>query len=359
MHKNDIDELKYKIYEFIDNLDNIQKFLDVFYEKTKTNIVFSCVRVDKPFYRPIIFSNKYFSNTTKNYTDNFIMESPFLFNLDKLSTGDVIFSNDKIKFDILKTTDFYNNFMIRNKINYYLVLVAWRDQNKIATFSLALEDTDCVETAFDILEVLKLDITFAFKANAIIDGRNYFDNSLIGFSQTLEANYFLINRNLEIISEKIVDENINFIENGKISFKKKKILERIQEAIKENKNLFFEYFDEENDDYYYVIVTPKSNSAVFNFFYGNLYNIFIRKKKLLENIKKNFVKNYSLTKSERDVASLIITGKSIEEVSDELLRTKESIRTSLKRIFSKTGTHRQGELIYLGLMSSKNSLKNQ
>ena len=60
---------------------------------------------------------------------------------------------------------------------------------------------------------------------------------------------------------------------------------------------------------------------------------------------------FGLTPAESKVASLLTDGKSVEEISDLLLVTHNTTRAHLKRIFSKTGTRRQGELIRLFLSS--------
>lgn len=59
---------------------------------------------------------------------------------------------------------------------------------------------------------------------------------------------------------------------------------------------------------------------------------------------------YGLTKSEARVASLIVDGMSSAEISDELCVSENTVKTHLKRIFSKTDTRRQSELAKLVLL---------
>jgi DNA-binding CsgD family transcriptional regulator len=54
---------------------------------------------------------------------------------------------------------------------------------------------------------------------------------------------------------------------------------------------------------------------------------------------------YGLTRGEAAIASLVIQGKSIEEAADALFISAHTARTHLKRIFLKTETHRQPELV--------------
>lgn len=55
---------------------------------------------------------------------------------------------------------------------------------------------------------------------------------------------------------------------------------------------------------------------------------------------------YKLTVSEARVAALIVDGKSIDKIADDLKISVHTARTHLKRIFHKTGTHRQAELVH-------------
>jgi DNA-binding CsgD family transcriptional regulator len=56
---------------------------------------------------------------------------------------------------------------------------------------------------------------------------------------------------------------------------------------------------------------------------------------------------FGLTGAEARLAARLATGKSIEAVADELGVAKETARNQLKSIFSKTGVHRQAELVAL------------
>jgi len=64
---------------------------------------------------------------------------------------------------------------------------------------------------------------------------------------------------------------------------------------------------------------------------------------------------YGLTPSEARLASQIATGISLDHCAAQLGITLETARTHLKRVFYKTGTSRQGELIHL-LLSSVQSV---
>ncbi|MGH9665711.1 MAG: helix-turn-helix transcriptional regulator, partial [Bryobacteraceae bacterium] len=60
---------------------------------------------------------------------------------------------------------------------------------------------------------------------------------------------------------------------------------------------------------------------------------------------------FSLTSAEARVAGKLALGQSVEEIAAEAKISVETVRTHLKRILSKTGTERQGELISLILRS--------
>lgn len=56
---------------------------------------------------------------------------------------------------------------------------------------------------------------------------------------------------------------------------------------------------------------------------------------------------FKLTRREAAIAAKLIEGKSVEQAAAELSVTYETARTHLRRIFSKTGTSRQAELLLL------------
>ncbi len=61
---------------------------------------------------------------------------------------------------------------------------------------------------------------------------------------------------------------------------------------------------------------------------------------------------YGLTPSEARLSSLLVQGKNLKEAAYELKITMNTVRTHLKRVFSKTDTSRQGELVALLLRNS-------
>jgi DNA-binding CsgD family transcriptional regulator/PAS domain-containing protein len=58
---------------------------------------------------------------------------------------------------------------------------------------------------------------------------------------------------------------------------------------------------------------------------------------------------YGLTPAEADVCWRLGNGDSVEQIADELGVSRETVRSQLKRVFAKTGTHRQAELLRLVL----------
>ncbi len=54
---------------------------------------------------------------------------------------------------------------------------------------------------------------------------------------------------------------------------------------------------------------------------------------------------YGLTRGEATLAASLMRGRSIEEAADEMFISPHTARTHLKRIFMKTDTHRQTELV--------------
>ena len=56
---------------------------------------------------------------------------------------------------------------------------------------------------------------------------------------------------------------------------------------------------------------------------------------------------YNLTPAEADVALLVLRGHGLQLVADELRVSLSTVRVHLQRVFEKTGTHRQAELVRL------------
>lgn len=60
---------------------------------------------------------------------------------------------------------------------------------------------------------------------------------------------------------------------------------------------------------------------------------------------------YGLTRGEASLAAKVVQGKSIEDAAAELFISEHTARTHLKRIFMKTDTHRQPELVVRMLLT--------
>ena len=67
--------------------------------------------------------------------------------------------------------------------------------------------------------------------------------------------------------------------------------------------------------------------------------------------QKALIMLYGLTHGEAVLAAKLIEGKSIEDAAAELFISAHTARTHLKRIFVKTDTHRQPELVLRMLLT--------
>ena len=61
---------------------------------------------------------------------------------------------------------------------------------------------------------------------------------------------------------------------------------------------------------------------------------------------------YRLTRAESQVAVRVLHGDGLAPIAEELSVSLTTVRTHLQRIFDKTGTHRQAELVRLLLTLS-------
>lgn len=56
---------------------------------------------------------------------------------------------------------------------------------------------------------------------------------------------------------------------------------------------------------------------------------------------------YGLTKSEAQVALLVMRGEGLSPIAEKLSVSLTTVRTHLRHVFEKTGIHRQAELVRL------------
>ncbi len=64
-------------------------------------------------------------------------------------------------------------------------------------------------------------------------------------------------------------------------------------------------------------------------------------------LREHFFNAYSLTRSESMIAHEILKGRSIAEAAEAKNLSQATVRSYMKQVFAKTGTHRQSELISL------------
>ena len=64
-------------------------------------------------------------------------------------------------------------------------------------------------------------------------------------------------------------------------------------------------------------------------------------------LREHFFRAHSITRSEAQVAHEVLHGKTVAETSSSTGLSLETVRSYLKQVFYKTGTHRQSELIAL------------
>ena len=56
---------------------------------------------------------------------------------------------------------------------------------------------------------------------------------------------------------------------------------------------------------------------------------------------------YGLTRSEAEIALMVLRGQGRNHIADELSLSLATVKTHLHHVFDKTGTHRQAELVRL------------
>lgn len=60
-----------------------------------------------------------------------------------------------------------------------------------------------------------------------------------------------------------------------------------------------------------------------------------------------FRRLFELTKAESAVARLVLNGEGLGPIGEQLMMSRDTVKTHLRAVFLKTGTHRQAELVRL------------
>ena len=101
-----------------------------------------------------------------------------------------------------------------------------------------------------------------------------------------------------------------------------------------------------------VLVTPVVAHKALRIEVGTAAIVFVGDPEAREDTDEELLRMlYGLSDAEARVAALLVRAKSVKEVSEGLQVSLNTVRTHLKRIFEKTGTRRQAELVQLVLQS--------
>jgi DNA-binding CsgD family transcriptional regulator len=99
-----------------------------------------------------------------------------------------------------------------------------------------------------------------------------------------------------------------------------------------------------------LLVAPASRNASIFSACNTAAVVFVHDPEAVQPVAEDVLHQvYGLTAAETETAVLLVQGKDVHEISDELHVTRETPRMHLKHIFDKTGTRRQSELVNLVL----------
>jgi len=101
----------------------------------------------------------------------------------------------------------------------------------------------------------------------------------------------------------------------------------------------------------HLLVTPSVSTAEFFGSAGRAL-VFVSDPEAAHNCAEILHKLYHLTPAEANVAELLASGKSVKEIADDTSVRENTFRIHLKKIFDKTGTKRQAELVKVILSSA-------
>ena len=103
----------------------------------------------------------------------------------------------------------------------------------------------------------------------------------------------------------------------------------------------------------YVVVAAPLRPGGFSDVENALAAVFISDPEAqVESAADLLVRVYGLTRAEAALAQRLMQGQSLAAAADELGVSRNTVKTHLQRIFTKTGTHRQSELIRLLLAAA-------
>ena len=101
-----------------------------------------------------------------------------------------------------------------------------------------------------------------------------------------------------------------------------------------------------------ILVTPMTRNPHLFMQAGAAAIVFVSDPEATEEADDDALRRlFGLSRAEANVASLLMQGKEVKQVSEELHVSLATTRTHLRSIFDKTGTRRQAELIHLVLQS--------
>lgn len=266
-------------------------------------------------------------------------------------------------------SEFYNDFMTRFDAHHAVGGCILRDSDSMGAVSaLRSKDLGSFQEELQLFQVLMPHLERALRIHQrIFQLQNRMDAATDAFDR-LPVAILIVNREGRIILANAMAQGILKDRdglctiNGVISTSRNRDSRKLEKAIHEAAKTFRENGTHPGDTVgvdrpslrrpYVVLVTPRPREGLKVHQNDGEAILFITDPEARTEVSAEALERiFNLTPSEGKLAALLATGRSIEDVADELLITRQTARTHVKRIFEKTSTHRQGQLIRLLLTS--------
>lgn len=127
---------------------------------------------------------------------------------------------------------------------------------------------------------------------------------------------------------------------------KRLLIQAVNPSLKKGRNKTVKVPRKGADDAYTLLVLPLPREDVLPNLKTPVAVVFMGKAESIPvRLELQLSSLYSLTATEARLAKLLVLGKSLKESAEELQISMNTVRTHLKRIFNKTNTCRQGQLV--------------
>jgi DNA-binding CsgD family transcriptional regulator len=312
--------------------------------------------------------------TFQDYNDFYHKISPFRRKLENMKAGEVFRRSEHCSDEVFEKSEIYQECYQKNDTFYfdYQVLFKNSDISGGITFSRPKSMENFSTEEYQAISLITPHIGRAFQVYYNLNQVEHKNQILSETLNRISQNILIVNKNgkivyandsaLELISKKDglqIDKRKQLVAD--LSHDTKKLRKLLQSVFKPDiKNTIshggsMQLSRPSGLRDYSIVITPIKDEIIKSFGSKSNALVFILDpEEKVETVNQILSDLYDLTKSEARIAGILAEGKSLQAACTLLKIKKSTARTHLKRIFSKTNTHRQSELVSLILTGPAN-----